>query len=300
MSKLFCQIDPLTERNCKPSSDKTLDSDCALWRVPEFESHTDVADNYEMIKRSTLSRFVNRDDGHTKHERHFSELDTMLKLNSLIFMAAAAVLMGGNSFAQDCTSCGTASNYPVASGCNSCSSGGYGRSGRTSSHRDKLKQAFADAEKSRKRNDAWPMPFDCADRQLYFSMWNPMIEQGFEEQCVLSGVHFDEQTNELNKFGRHAVAGIMQNMPTQFKNVYINRDADQAISDARMASVRDIVTTFYSQVAPNAQLNFSTKMPASITGTRAERINQSFIEGAPTPIIPISSGSDSVSSSVGN
>jgi ribosomal protein L37E len=253
-----------------------------------------------MIKRSTLSRFVLRDDGHTKHERNFSELDKMLKLNSLIFMAAAAVLMGGNSFAQDCNTCGTVSNYPVASGCSSCAAGGFGNSGRMSNHRAQLQQIFADNAKSRKRNDAWPMPFDCADRQLYFSIWNPMINQGFEEQCVLSSMHFDKETHELNKFGRHAVAGIMQNMPTQFKHVYVNRDSDQSVSDARMASVRDIVSTFYSQVAPNAQLDFSTKLPSSVTGTRAENINRQYIEGAPSPIIPISSGSDSVSASIGN
>ena len=222
----------------------------------------------------------------------------MLRLNSLIMMAAAALWMSGSCQAQNCQSCSSDFGYPAGGsqcgGCGSC--GGYG-SGFSGDH-PKLDQMKALNNKVCARNDAWPKPFDCADRQLYFTMWQPMIDKGFEEQCVLMSVHFDPKTHELNKFGQSTVAGIMQNMPTSRKQVFVNRDIDGKISQARLNSVQKMVGTFYGEIAPNAQVAFSNMVPSSIKGNRAETINKLFIEGAPAPIIPISSGSNSVANSV--
>ena len=125
-----------------------------------------------------------------------------------------------------------------------------------------------------------------------------MIDNGFEEQCILTSAHFDPQTNELNSFGLHTVAGIMQNMPSTRKQVFIHRDVDAAVSEARYNSVDSIVKTYYGQVAPNAQIGFSNKMPASVPGIRAETIAKLYTEGAPAPIIKVSSGNDSVQKAV--
>lgn len=146
------------------------------------------------------------------------------------------------------------------------------------------------------RNDAWPKPFNCADRQLYFSIWEPMIDRGFEEQCVLTEAHFDEQ-NQLNRFGKHAVAGIMQNMPSNRRQVFIHRSVDDRINQTRLANVEDIVNTFYGQMGA-ANVAFSTRLPVNIRGSQAEQISKKWLEGMQTPVIPISSGED-VSSAVG-
>ena len=127
-----------------------------------------------------------------------------------------------------------------------------------------------------------------------------MINEGFEAQCTLRSEHFDPKTHELNRFGLQTVAGIMQNMPSTYKKVYVNQDHDPTISKARKQSVESVVGTFYSQIAPDAQVAFTTKLPPSIRGIKAEGINKLFTEGAPMPIIPISSGSDSVQSAVNN
>ena len=210
----------------------------------------------------------------------------MLKTNSLIWMAAAALMIGTNGFTQDCGSCGGDFGYSNASvtGCR----GGRGFHQR---HHELNQQVMA-------RNDAWPKPFDCADRQLYFSIWSEMLRQGVEQQCVLSEAHFDSETNELNSFGLHTVAGIMQNMPTKHKHVFINRGADQMVSEVRLQNVQSVVSTFYSQIAPQAQVAFSSKIPSSVSGQRVEGINKLFYENQAVPVIPISSGSESVASSV--
>jgi hypothetical protein len=220
-----------------------------------------------------------------------SELDAMLKTKTLIVAAAVAALASTSVFAQECTSCNSF-GYPSQSG--------YDTYGNPQTGTRKLDHWKSINHKVMARNDAWPKPFDCADRQVYFSIWNPMIENGFEEQCILMAAHFDPKTNELNRFGLHTVAGIMQNMPSTHKHVFVNQDTDTNVTQARLRSVEKIVDTFYGSIAPNAKVAVSSKLPSSIRGIRAETINTLFIDGAPSPIIPISSGSDSVSQSINN
>ena len=90
----------------------------------------------------------------------------------------------------------------------------------------------------------------------------------------------------------------MQNMPTSRKKVFVNRDIDQSISQARLNNVNNVSALITARLLPDAEVAFSNLMPSSIKGNRAEVINKLFIQGAPTPIIPISSGSQSVSSSI--
>jgi len=237
----------------------------------------------------------------------------MLKIKPLFIVAVAVAgisMISNDCFAQGCDSCGQAGasfSYPNAAPVYSsvvgdCGAGGCGLRGRSGGHMDELKAKYAHAQKINSRvvarNEAWPMPFDCADRQLYFSIWDPMIDQGFEEQCVLNSAHFDAETNELNQFGRYTVAGIMQNMPTTRRMVFIHRDSDQSANDKRMSQVKSTIDTFYGQMGP-AKVAFSTKLPVTLRGDKAAAISQLSAENRPTPVIPISSG-ETVSSSVGN
>lgn len=212
-------------------------------------------------------------------------------------------MISGDCWGQDCTSCGPTNvnatfGYPSGDvynsvmQCDGCGSGGHMQNFKARHAHSKHNHARVIA-----RNEAWPMPFNCADRQLYFSFWEPMIDQGFEEQCVLTSSHFDPETGQLNSYGNHTVAGIMQNMPTTRRKVFVHRDADVEANEARIAAVRDTINTFYGQKGP-ALVEFSNKMPVRLRGTKAEAISRLGMENHPTPIIPISSGAQSVGTSV--
>ena len=229
----------------------------------------------------------------------------MSKIKPLFIFAVAvtgAMMFSGDCLAQGCPGCAQASpTYVGYSGaCDSCGSQGC-RSGGHQARREefhaKIDHAKSINAKVCARNAAWPKPFDCADRQLYFSMWGAMIDQGFEEQCVLNASHFDPATNELNSFGLHTVSGIMQNMPSNRKEVFVHREADATSNDQRMAAVKKTIDTFYGQSGP-ARVSFSTKLPVTLRGEKAEAIMRLGGENRPTPIIPISSG-DTVGSAVG-
>ena len=149
------------------------------------------------------------------------------------------------------------------------------------------------------RNNAWPKPFDCADRQLYTSMWTPMIDKGFEEQCVLTSNHFDPITGKLNTFGNHTVAGIMNNMPQARRTVFIHRDTDAQLNQKRMSMVKETINTFYG-TNKLAKIEFSNELPVKLRGAEAEKITELWYAGKPAPIIPIASGTESLDATVTN
>ena len=190
---------------------------------------------------------------------------------------------GGNSF-----------GYPGVSGCSSC--GGVGRHGFGCANelRDRIDHARANSAKVAARNEAWPKPFNCASRQVYFSFWEPMIDRGFEKHCTLQAKHFDPETNQLNRFGSSTLAGIMQNVATQHRKVFIQRSTEAHVSEARTEAVRNAVATWYGNV-PAPQIAISDQFPTTTPGGRIEAINRLLSEGTPAPIIPVASGTGSTS-----
>ncbi len=220
-----------------------------------------------------------------------------------VFLAAAmtASVMMGSTYAQGCTGCaGTAGGDAYFGGpdrgsfgyasadCSSCGSarGGCSHCQRWREHWAHLK---VENEKVCARNRAWPKPFDCADRQLYFSIWEPMLDAGYEKHCTLTQAHFDPETHELNKYGQSAVAGIMHNMPEHRKTIFIHRDVDQTVSDSRMNDVRNAIQTWYGE-STTASIAFTDNLPTRSNGDRVQVINGLYREGTPAPVIPVATG----------
>lgn len=251
-------------------------------------------------------------------------MKTLLLAGALVAMA-----MSGNSIAQDCAgcqsgcatgNCGTAGpmvggyqsydsfgagvgqfGYPGSSfGGVDASCGTCGVSGGGCSCKQHLKQSWAHTkainQRVMARNRVWPKPFDCADRQLYFSIWEPMLDAGYEKHCTLTQAHFAKDSNELNDYGKSAVAGVMRNMPKHRKTIFIHRDVDQQIADSRMNAVRNVVSTWYGSES-NASIAFTDKFPTKSSGERAEVLNRLYTEGAAPPIIPVATGAGGVGSS---
>jgi hypothetical protein len=230
-----------------------------------------------------------------------------MNIKTLLFAGALTVIViSGELLAQDfgCASPGCASgncgapigqeywqspgSEYVVGACSSC--------GDTSGHcncRTQIKQHWQHSKeinaKVCARNRAWPKPFDCADRQLYFSIWEPMIDAGFEKHCTLTDAHFDPETGELNKYGQSAIAGIMQNMPRHRKTVFIHRDIDQQVSDQKMNVVRETIQTWYGPEAATS-IAFTDKMPTRTSGSQTETINRLYNEGTPPPLLPVATG----------
>ena len=146
------------------------------------------------------------------------------------------------------------------------------------------------------RNQAWPKPFACASRNLYSSYWTQITRAGFADQNTLSAIHFNKD-GKLTKYGQQQIAGILRNMPQQYKVVYVQRDQDEATSMSRLNAVQQLVSTWYGQ---NGRVAFSDRNPLIQNGTRAENITLGYQAAMAPPVIPVSDGQSSISSSLGN
>jgi hypothetical protein len=214
----------------------------------------------------------------------------MSKIHFLIASFSSLAICISSSFAQDCYQGGSDFGYPSTS-----SYGGFG--GHHQARKERREEWKQEAEKIRARNDAWPKPFACHDRMAYFAVWDPMINQGYASHCILSQDHFQPENNELNEAGKRKIASIMQNLPTERRQLWIVRDPTSSISQARLENVNEIVQTFYGQSALHTTIAFTDRQPATISGGQADAISKRQLEGMPVPVIPIVSSGQGISSS---
>lgn len=232
------------------------------------------------------------------------------QFKSMMLCAAVATLASigiqGVAVGQGCSACGETSafGFPSQGGCGAggcggghCGAGGCGIG--NGNVRASLDQVHQRNDLVSARNDAWPKPFTCIDRQLYESQWGKYIDAGYVRQCVLSSIHFDQKSNELSEFGRTIVSGLVQNMPRDRKTIYIHRDGDEQRSQERLEHVRDAIHYMFGHNIP-AQVAFTSQEPVRGSALRVETLQRLEAEATPVPIIPIASGTTSVTDGSGN
>ena len=227
------------------------------------------------------------------------------QFKSMVLCVAVATLASvgtqGEAAGQGCSTCTGSSAFGFPSDAGGCGAGGCGSGGcglRSGELRASLDQAQERNGLVAARNDAWPKPFNCVDRQLYESQWGKYIDAGYERQCVLSSVHFDQETNKLSRFGRTIVSGLVQNMPQARKTIYIHRDADEQLSQERLDNVRESIEYMFGHNTP-AQVAFTNQVPVRVGALRIETLQRLEAEATPVPIIPIAAGTTSVQQSAG-
>jgi hypothetical protein len=173
-----------------------------------------------------------------------------------------------------------------ANAATSCDSGECGSDAswlqRCQAHWDLTKQH---ADLIYQRNDAWPKPFQCYDRQAYHSIFAVMTQRGWQCECTLTSDHFDPQTQELNRAGKAKIQGIMTNLPEVARQVHIYQDSTPEVAKARMENVRaEIQTSFMSSAEP--QLAITLYKPHGMNGSLVEDVQKRFVENLPDPAVP--------------
>jgi hypothetical protein len=230
----------------------------------------------------------------------------MMKQITTGLAAFAVVAIAGFSnqaSAQHCSDCnaGSGFGFPVASATSAC--GGTGgrlrgsHGGRMHEFRNKLDHYSALNSKIAARNDAWPKPFACIDKADYYNIWSQMLAAGTETQCVLDDDFFGEN-HELNRVGIDRVRGIMANMPSDNRSVYVHRTNDDRVNKARMDAIRNTVDLYYSHKGP-VNVALSDHVPRSISGNTVQRVRELRTQNMAPPIIQVGAG-ESVANSVQN
>lgn len=207
--------------------------------------------------------------------------------------ASLLLLTATNSQAQECYGCESSGfSYP---------SGGYvgGNAGHPRPRKEKWDAWKAESAKIQARNDAWPKPFACQDRMAYYSVWDVMINQGYAQNCVLGSQHFKPESNELNQAGLLKIANLMQNMPSDRRNLLVARDGNDMLAQSRIDHVNQVVRTYHGHAAENMMIGITDMQPAMMSGVQADAIAKGHLEGLPSPIIPVTSIGAGVSGSSG-
>lgn len=186
-----------------------------------------------------------------------------------------------------CNTCQNSTGFGYPQDCSSCQ--GNCVSNYVHECKDRWDHAMRQAAKIEARNDAWPRPFDCADRRNYYSHWETMFQRGFQYQATLTSAHFNED-NELNGLGKSTLAMIMNNMPIGTRNVYILRTGDEVASQERLDHVQDVYQTWYATRNTDTQIAFSDEAPVPGRGNRYETINRSYFDNTPAPVIAVATG----------
>lgn len=254
--------------------------------------------------------------------------------NISIALAAFAVVtfagLSGQASAQGCASCASSAPIlapapvlgPAVQGCSSCNSAagsgfasrfasptaskgcgllgcrhGHGKgSGHLHNLKNKIDHQASLNAKIAARNDAWPLPFACADHRDYRNIWNVMLNSGHEVSCVLDGNYFTD-ANRLNRLGIDRVSGIAENMPSADRVVFVNRTANDSVNQARLASARETISTYYSHRGP-VDVRLSDKLPRSIAGAQVQDSREKYLTGSPPPRIEVGTG-ESINQAVG-
>ena len=228
--------------------------------------------------------------------------------STMAALAVAAIFsLSNQASAQNCSSCasGDGFGFPVASQSGtSCSGGGCrlrGSLGHGGGHfqefKNKMDHYAVLNAKIAARNDAWPKPFACLDKRDYYGIWSTMLDAGTETQCVLDGDFFGE-ANDLNRIGIDRVRGIMTNMPSADRTVFVHRTNNEAVDNARIAAIRNTIDTYYGHLGA-ADIKLSDNLPRSISGLQVQQYSTLRAENLAAPIIQVGDG-DSVANSVQN
>lgn len=205
----------------------------------------------------------------------------------LAISAVAAFAFASNAVAQNCGSC-TSANYGYPQNCSNCAggvAGGVG-GGSLADHWSQSKAKWHAYKKHAaivvQRNSAWPKPFECHDRQVYFATWYPMYQRGYDVQTTLSDAHFDKDTNELNTAGKQKIAGIMQHLPKERRQLLVYENGDLAGTQKRVEQVRSATSTWFGHLGDIKIA--TTPMPAyGQSASLVQRFNTDFPGALPSP-----------------
>jgi hypothetical protein len=215
----------------------------------------------------------------------------MVKIKTILAISAvAAFAFASDTVAQDCASC-TTTNFGYAQ--NSCGGGAGCRGGTLADHWSQSKAKWHAYNKTakivRQRNQAWPKPFECHDRQVYFATFYPMYQRGYDVQTTLTDAHFDEDTNELNTAGKQKIAGIMQNLPLERRQLLVFENGNTFATDKRVEQVRSAAKEWFGHLGDITVAK--TTMPAyGQSADLVQKLNSDFAGALPNPGISVSSG----------
>ena len=118
------------------------------------------------------------------------------------------------------------------------------------------------------RNNCWMEPFVYPDRACVGNMFETQIAKGWQLQCLLGDPHFEPDSSQLTPAGMAKLRTIFSQNPAQFRNVFVERGANDDLTTKRLLATQRAVASLVH--SPGTEVLVS-EMP--LIGSPAEQVN---------------------------
>jgi hypothetical protein len=135
------------------------------------------------------------------------------------------------------------------------------------------------------RNNVWPKPFVCPDRQAVRMPFHMMVHNGWRRENLLGEHHFCPGTPELTEAAKLKVKWILREAPRHHRTIYVHAADNPVDTAARIDEVQSLVVT----LAPTGELPSvveTTVNPPGWPAGQVDAIGRKFESAFPDPVLP--------------
>lgn len=137
------------------------------------------------------------------------------------------------------------------------------------------------------RNNAWPEPFQTADRAAVREPFCIQTDNGWKMQNTVGTFLFDDNQS-LNKAGELQVKWIVTQAPIHRRAVFVLKADNPEQTAARVASVNAAVAKYAGPNIPPVMVTDTE--PSGWSGSYVDAISQALNSSIPAPRLPAGGG----------
>ena len=139
------------------------------------------------------------------------------------------------------------------------------------------------------RNNAWPEPFQSADRSLTRDYWTIQVNNGWRLQNTVGNLFYEEGSNDLTRAGELKIKQIVTQNPSHRRTVFVLMSDTQAVTAKRVEAVQRAVSKFVPE-GPLPQILLTDVDVDGGSGEYFDRIDSAYRQSIPAPRLGGDSG----------
>jgi hypothetical protein len=142
------------------------------------------------------------------------------------------------------------------------------------------------------RNNAWPEPFQSADRAVTREYFCIQVNNGWKMQNTIGTFLFNPETQELNRAGELQVKWIVTQAPIHRRAVFVLVGDSPEDTQRRVLSVQNYI----SRIVPAGHLPpvmITYTQPEGASGENFNALHNAMMQSIPAPRLPAGAGGSS-------
>ena len=148
------------------------------------------------------------------------------------------------------------------------------------------------------RNNAWPEPFQSADRQIAREYFRIQVNNGWRMQNTIGRWFFDEETNQLNQAGEIKLRQVATQSPVHRRTVFVLMGTTPDVTARRVDSVQQTLARMLPD-GPIPQVLLTDVDLEGGSGEYYDRVNSAYNNSVPSPRLSAGGGGSTGSGGAG-